>query len=80
MLHCNNFLKHTGINLVNELLSFSLVSRQGTAVIALVTGKGGIIFYREGAVCLWDQEKLATGYHRQTAPLLVKNDSSLKEN
>ncbi len=53
--------------------------------------KGAIIFYREEAVCLLedqnfvhakgvgDQKKLATRDHRQTPPLLVKNDSSLRE-
>ena len=50
--------------------------------------KGAIIFYREGAVCLWGghffcacqggtRKKLATRDHKQTAPLPVKNDSSL---
>ena len=42
-------------------------------------GKGGnqFVFY----VCKGgDQKKLATGDHRQTAPLPVKNDSSLRGN
>ena len=57
--------------------SFFSVSQRGRPEFVYVCQRGTRIFLR---MPRGDQKKLATGHHKQMAPLPEKNDSSLKRN